>query len=102
MTAAGATNTGDKITLALLGQKVDAVIEGQKAILDKMDSYGKEVHRIDTEQCVQAVKLINLESDITDIEKDVDAAKKGIKIDTWLGGIATFLGTIASILGIAK
>jgi hypothetical protein len=85
--AAGASNTGDKVTLAVLSTKLDIVI----AKLEKVDC---AVDAITLEQGIEKTQIGNIWKDID------DNIKPAIKRDTWIAGIATAIGVLGSYFGL--
>jgi hypothetical protein len=90
--AAQTTNNGngDKITLALIGQKLDALAAEQREVLSVLKDQGRELHRLDNEECIQAEKVDNL-------EKEVEKLRNR---DTLWSGINTIFAAIATIIGL--
>ena len=68
MAGTGATNTGDKVTLALVVQKLDALSnlydKGHKEVMDEVRAIKDNVHTLDNEQCVQAEKVKTVEEEV--------------------------------------
>jgi hypothetical protein len=94
-TDTAADNNG-RVTVAIIGQRLDALIAQNEKFLDKFERHLEQAHTRDRE-------LALLRRDMDDIECDVrDHTEKIEKIDTrekiW-SGANSILATIAGILG---
>lgn len=119
--AAGASsNTGDKVTLALIGQKLDILSStydrghkelvdnnesDHKDLMDKIDKFAMDIKSIERVQAEHGVKIDNIVKDISEnVKPDITRAQAGVDdVRTkynWWSGINTVLATIAGLLGL--
>jgi len=86
---------GESKTLALLGQKVDQMNEGQREILNLLKEQGEAIHRIETEQSAQAARLEQQDKTLTRHEGALDHLRGR---DWFAGVVAAAIGAVVGWL----
>ena len=84
-----------RITLAILGERMDVVIRQQGQLLQEFSQHRNESARRDERITKVETEIKEARSDVCDLNTDVEK----LKTRDWLvGGIATALATIAGII----
>lgn len=104
MTATGASNAGDRITLALIGQKLDAMAEANKSshedIISQLRCNAAAVGELQIAQGKHAIEIENIKKDINEnIKPEIKSLRNR---DTWWSSINSIMIAIATYLGITK
>ena len=94
--AGGETEYNGRVTLAVLGQKVDALVEETRATRRDLSEFAKCIGVIQIKQGVHDERLDNHRRAIDSMDESVEELKKR----DWISGIVAGIGVvIASILG---
>lgn len=92
MTSTAGASSGDKITLAVVVERLDVQKKTLSEILEAVKDIGKEQHRLDTEQCVQSLKISTIEEDIDkNIKPEIKTEKRLTAAGTMMAAASTAL-----------
>jgi len=102
--------SGDRVTLAVLSHQITALTtlqkEQHKEVIEEIKAIEKNIHALDTQQCIQAEQIAGIKTDIKenikkDLEENIHPELKRLGKIEWAIGALSILGnSIAAWLGI--